>query len=1485
MPAIHKIRITGLRYNNQQKVYSDKIFDLGADQSALHTLITLINSGGKGVLLQSIFQIVLPLTSWGKNNNNMVRHFFYQNGVFRPYTFYVGIEWRLDTEEEKYLITGIGITAKKSSKENEDIDVDYQLFVRECQANDTYRLELLPYYDRTNHKVLELDKWRAFLEEYSFFFQKFNDYHYSKSKYYQLLESYGIYRDDWSEMVKMNKDEAGIKQYFEDKSTTTNRGLFQELMIPAIDARLKSVVETTKQQDLATLFKDNAIIAKQLPFLLKREGAFKEMISLTEDFSSVIDEALENKQKMKDHYQYGRDILYVIADELQNQEQKQGDLKIQLTDYDTKEKDLLFQKDNVEYARQAREIGEGQEKVDQLMKDQGQAYTTYEKTKEIAHMAKSRRLLKHFDNHSQLVLDTQREINIIEESKEMKESKATVDELRLKAESQWEDVSDKLKKTVEDYVFYQNFLQANDKEKRESETQLDRQLRSKLARADSLQTQIDEFSKEISRYEEKYGPILFNDPAEIKTEKQAQGLKLSVKQEALGRQIQTLNEQTQNNKQLLGSKEKEVESVQKEEERLQKLFMHYEKLEQDLTKRMYLLLKQPMETVKPSFLWINDQKESLKVTIVKLESKLLELQQKYWSLRFEIQHSDQDFWIANDTMVKAKEIIEQKGIEVVYGSQYLFEIVQEQREKVLQEHPILPYGLCVYERDMKKILSIEDFSSAILHSPVPIYSVETLQDNQVQAFLLLTNQADRLSLDSNMWRKRKQVVNEESYEYSQQIKTLGETVEKARELHFRVVEYTTGNENTLSVDQEIQSQQFRKEEIVDDIKGLKNTLREQNQKIKNSTEESQQIGEKLNGLQKEIDSIERFEIDLKEDLNKQEKFKIEQKEIDNLDQQLLGVRKESERIKETLNQLNLSYREWKFQEEKYMEDMKKLIPLFEFPSFRTDDAKEMKPIFQSVVKSISPVFIAWDTLQKKLDEKNVVLVQLKERLVHFSRNAQEALNELQTHEPNWGELNVPQEDFNELKQYEERAFNDNNGKEMSCQSINQQLGLEQDRQQNRKQQQQKTSKKIHIDHDRPPEDWSDENLDKKEALIFKELDNTSKTIGDIRQQLSTIQKKFDQMQTQHKILTTHVPEVRGYSDISNDVKEGIQQDVDASVYNWIQTNAGWLDRQKKLNKQLSKKHQEQKEQIERTQWDEILKKDVLIAYQQMELYEYDVTQEMIDQINRYAKMELEKQKQEKDRAEQAKNDWAIQASKLAVQVIDAIQRMVDQMKVKNKGGWNFPLIQIKNKSDMPKTIDQILPSIQDFFERTLKTIFAKYDDIEELKLKVIEEKVNTGNIVLAALDYRFPTLQVYNLNTDNTFVFERPKASYYKDWETMNQGSLTDSTGSGGQLVASRTLVAMMLLSYKRQVEVERRWMVFISDNPFAQAVSPHIVDPIFEAANLLKFQWIVVSPPEIIKIGISEKFPTWYHLELKKQTNGKDLIEENVTYGMRQYQ
>src|SRR5690606_11472595 len=99
------------------------------------------------------------------------------------------------------------------------------------------------------------------------------------------------------------------------------------------------------------------------------------------------------------------------------------------------------------------------------------------------------------------------------------------------------------------------------------------------------------------------------------------------------------------------------------------------------------------------------------------------------------------------------------------------------------------------------------------------------------------------------------------------------------------------------------------------------------------------------------------------------------------------------------------------------------------------------------------------------------------------------------------------------------------------------------------------------------------------------------------------------------------------------------------------------------------------------------------------------------------------------------------------------------------------------------------------------------------------------------------------------------------EWEVINKGAAEEAGGSGGQTQSVQLLVAMMIMTHKRVNRENKGWTVFLYDNPFGEMVSKNVLDPVFEISKILKFQWCIVTPPELVKNDVSTRFGVYWQL------------------------
>ena len=129
MPKLSKFRIINAHYAQMKNKHANTLIDLSKDNEAHHSLLTLENGCGKGVMNQLISQLLLPETNWGENNGNRILDMFYNDKKeFHSYPMHIILEWQLDSKKPSWLITGMCITAEGRYSEEDEESVRLKYF-------------------------------------------------------------------------------------------------------------------------------------------------------------------------------------------------------------------------------------------------------------------------------------------------------------------------------------------------------------------------------------------------------------------------------------------------------------------------------------------------------------------------------------------------------------------------------------------------------------------------------------------------------------------------------------------------------------------------------------------------------------------------------------------------------------------------------------------------------------------------------------------------------------------------------------------------------------------------------------------------------------------------------------------------------------------------------------------------------------------------------------------------------------------------------------------------------------------------------------------------------------------------------------------------------------------------------------------------------------------------------------------------------------
>ncbi len=338
MPNINRIRVNNVKYNFGTQYYDDFTMKMYGK----NTLYDLANGGGKSVLMLLLMQNLIPNCTlddkqpieklFRTGNKNTVIHSL--------------IEWNLDDcdikEGYRYMTTGF--CAKKANETSEDESgvasveyFNYCIFYRNYNKNDIINLPLVKDRERISYHAL-----RAYLKDLE---------HHSmdlivkvfdrKGEYQRFISSYGLHESQWEIIRGINKTEGHVRTYFETNYKTT-RKVVEDLLIEEIIEKA-FMVKTERDENTGDAMADTLVdIKDRLALLAKKKKDIsdydhqKELIELLADriksFSELYKDMEGVSDKLAGIYLAGKD--YALKSEekeafLYKEKQEKTDLKNQ----------------------------------------------------------------------------------------------------------------------------------------------------------------------------------------------------------------------------------------------------------------------------------------------------------------------------------------------------------------------------------------------------------------------------------------------------------------------------------------------------------------------------------------------------------------------------------------------------------------------------------------------------------------------------------------------------------------------------------------------------------------------------------------------------------------------------------------------------------------------------------------------------------------------------------------------------------------------------------------------------------------------------------------------------------------------------------------------------------------------------------------------------------------------------------------------------
>jgi chromosome segregation ATPase len=704
MPKINRARIVNFSYNNNNRHILDEMFDF---YGGVNALLSLVNGGGKSVLVQILLQPILPKQTL---LHRKIGDFF----ISRNTPSYIMLEWKLD-ENAGYLLTGIAIMPSVTHNANEDepsASVRYFTFIHEYEEGNPLDIKAIPVTEAVGNslRIASYSEFRKFMqkeiEKNPMHMDLFDSGRDEQRAYERKLISFGISKEEWRDLiVRINEAEHGVSEVF--SQCRTSKKVMEQWVIKYIEKVLnKSDDNVSDHSKLETMMSqvaldmvDNEQHVKEYQRISEFVKNIEAVKDLSDNISKSLDDEIQLKKRIRDAYQALIDEDARLNDEAAGLEQQNIELNEELHHIDLEENSLKIHRYNDELANLSFVINELKEQlVDVEEKKQG-----------VLHK-----------------LDVQSAAEKLQVIREKTQSMAAEEELLENAKKDQEQLMrdlNRIKYALK--LLYENIISGLDYRRTSLEEGKNRKANDKaeiLKKNRERQKSIDELNKELGgiyaniknfeAYErtvmELLGITLYRnpmlkelDPRDVNAAEQS----LSMAAEALKQEIENKNDTIVELSQALSLLEQDAEAARLKQidakMELSSVNDKIEDYENDRGIMQSVLLK---HNIDENYLF------DKRYILSRLQDNIDAWNDKCFHLRMDISGIEQLLNGIEKGLSylpsKLTALMEEHNLPCYTGEQFLNEMDTEKRKELLRKNPLLPYALIVTEKEHSQLIKL-----------------------------------------------------------------------------------------------------------------------------------------------------------------------------------------------------------------------------------------------------------------------------------------------------------------------------------------------------------------------------------------------------------------------------------------------------------------------------------------------------------------------------------------------------------------------------------------------------------------------------------------------------------------------------------------------------------------------------------------------------------------------------------------------------------
>ena len=311
MPSISKIRFTNVVYEGGSKRYNDDIFVFEGNNGA----ILLENGGGKTVFIQTVLQAILP-------HSDLAERKIKDTLSLEGNPAHIAVEWILNERPRRYALTAVTLFLVNGK-------LDSYRYVYEYGSSDSNSIENIPFVRNTSNG----NKRPAGREEMNDYYQYMSKEHVNAKRFstireYQkyIEENFKIIPMEWRRISLINGEEGGVEKFFDGCKTTES--LVDRLLIPVAEEALAG----NGMKDFADTFENQREHFKQHNYLKKNideskliQDRIRKYVEVYKEYYYSLEKFGKEKGEGKALYEFFLDEYKKTDKELKDVEKAQND--------------------------------------------------------------------------------------------------------------------------------------------------------------------------------------------------------------------------------------------------------------------------------------------------------------------------------------------------------------------------------------------------------------------------------------------------------------------------------------------------------------------------------------------------------------------------------------------------------------------------------------------------------------------------------------------------------------------------------------------------------------------------------------------------------------------------------------------------------------------------------------------------------------------------------------------------------------------------------------------------------------------------------------------------------------------------------------------------------------------------------------------------------------------------------------------------------